>query len=822
MGTVLGSFVALSIAACLTASFIILLDSVGRQQPPVERYAAADMVVHPARPADKGMVTQETVRQVTALPGVAGTVPELSFPALLLRADGAPIKVEGDQRPHAWGHGWSSAVLTPFVIQQGRAPHGPEEVVLDTRLASAAGAQVGDRFRITVQSVAAAYRVSGIADSRTLVRHQSAVFFSDDRATDLAGQQGDVDALGIVPEDGLSAGKIMSALAAVPGLRVATGAGRALAEGNLTNDANLVESLRFVVALVVLIAVGVISGAMGLAIRRRAKEIAIVRAIGARPGAVRRMLFTEGLLMGLLAAVPGLSLGWLLALAIAEWFDGIFSFSAPFQVVVTLPALLWTVVLTMALAGVSALLAVRHALRIRPGDALGEAPTEGRNLGQGRLMAGLGCLVGATVLTVAWTFGWLRLGDTIDMFILVGVLGLVVTGAGMLAPWAVLFASRRIRGTVVKASSIGGFFAVSNVGFNHRRFAGTMGPLALGLTLSAAAVGSQLHADWLAATNAGRLVAAQYVIDPHYTGMRFDGGVRKALAEQEGVLDVAGLRDVYGVELAAGTRTSTAAAAIVAGNPGKVFPVDVIAGDLATLGTGSVALDRRLAGELQVESGSRVELRFPGARPASFGVVAVYEAVEGLPPLFTSDSAARPYVPVEPYQRLYAWTEPGTPTARLEAAAARVAGDPQAVEIRSHREYVAESARRSAQSNQLLTYIVGFIAVFCLIAAVNGLGVGTLDRRGEFGSMRLLGVARRQIYQVVTWEVLLTVLPIAVLATLLAGWTALLFALRTPAGLALLPEFIPWDWLATLSGAAVVAGIASTLSAAHAALKDPA
>jgi len=152
--------------------------------------------------------------------------------------------------------------------------------------------------------------------------------------------------------------------------------------------------------------------------------------------------------------------------------------------------------------------------------------------------------------------------------------------------------------------------------------------------------------------------------------------------------------------------------------------------------------------------------------------------------------------------------------------ATSVAGDPRAVEVRTHREYVEESARRTAETNRLLTYVVGFVAVFCLIAAVNGLGVGTLDRRGEFGGMRLLGVGRRQIYQMVTWEVVLTVLPIVVLATLLGGWTASLFALRTPGGLALLPGFVPWDWIAVLGGGAFVAGVAGTLPAARAALAD--
>src|SRR5262245_65947561 len=80
----------------------------------------AEAVVLPERvPLDASLV--EKVGNVV---GVRRAVGGLSFPIALAR-DGQTVP--GD----VLGHGWDSAMLTPYELKTGAAPNGPGEVVLD-------------------------------------------------------------------------------------------------------------------------------------------------------------------------------------------------------------------------------------------------------------------------------------------------------------------------------------------------------------------------------------------------------------------------------------------------------------------------------------------------------------------------------------------------------------------------------------------------------------------------------------------------------------------------------------------------------------------
>lgn len=814
-GNLLGSLIALAIAASLTSAFVFLLDSVGRQQPTVERYAAATAAVYSQ---DKGMITPDVVERVSAVPNVVSVAPELNFAADVLDATGTAVVVPGDQHPSAWAHGWASAVLTPFTIQRGTPPHAASEVVLDTRLTREARVEVGDVIRIVVLGVARQYKVVGIASSRHPVRYQSSVFFNDEHAAELAEQGGNVDALGVFVRRGANAAQVAAALKRVThGLDVAIGSRLALAEGNLVDDGKMAQSMVVLVVLVLLIAIGVTSGAMGVSIRRRSKEIAILRALGARPGSVRRMLLAEGLLLCLVAAALGLPAGRLIAAGITGPRFGFLQFSASYRIVVTPWAIGWTTILMVLIAEVSALIAVREALRIRPGDALIEAPAEGRSLRKPRLLAGATCLAFAASTTALLTSGWITLDATVGLFAPFGVIALVVAGAGLLGPWAVLFLNRLIPGAVGALSRVTGFFAVANVKFNHRRFAGTMGPLALGATLAGSAVGMQQFFNWQAAADVARTVPAEYVIDAGRIGVRFSEDLRLAL---ERVTTVAGTSGLSNMSVISKRGVTTGRAQIFTGNIEDALNFPASDGDVSALDANSIAVNASTATRLGVARGSQVEVRFPDMKSARYEVAAVYGDINGVPPLAMSAEAVRPYAKVPPYQRLYARAGDGVSASDIKQVADRVAIDPTVVEVRTHQEFVAEVARQRAELNQPFMYIVALIAIFCLVATINALAVGMLDRRTEFVSMRLLGVSHRQINRMVVWEAILSIAPIMLLATVLAVWTTTLFVVRSPESLMALADFVPWDWLAALGGAALIAGAVGTMLASRAVLKE--
>lgn len=133
----LGAFVALLCAAALITACGTLLETGLRGKIATERYAAAPVVVsadqnvhqttvkekkggsktkHKAKPvAERAWLPAATVDEVRSVPGVERAVPELSFQAVPL------VKAAGGAKP-SYGHAWTSAVLTPFTLAEGRAP----------------------------------------------------------------------------------------------------------------------------------------------------------------------------------------------------------------------------------------------------------------------------------------------------------------------------------------------------------------------------------------------------------------------------------------------------------------------------------------------------------------------------------------------------------------------------------------------------------------------------------------------------------------------------------------------------------------------------
>ena len=58
--------------------------------------------------------------------------------------------------------------------------------------------------------------------------------------------------------------------------------------------------------LALFIALFVVAGAMGLSIQQREREIALLRAVAATPGQVRRMIAWEAAIVGLVGSVAGI------------------------------------------------------------------------------------------------------------------------------------------------------------------------------------------------------------------------------------------------------------------------------------------------------------------------------------------------------------------------------------------------------------------------------------------------------------------------------------------------------------------------------------
>ena len=137
-----------------------------------------------------------------------------------------------------------------------------------------------------------------------------------------------------------------------------------------------------------------------LAVNQRERETALLRAVGARPWHIRRMVVTEMLLCAVPSTVLGYALG---SIVVRQWYDAMAAAGmVPGDGRVTvglLPPLVSFGVLgvTSVLGG---LIAARRAARTRPAAAMARATTPTRGMGTPRRLLAAVALAGAVTLTV--------------------------------------------------------------------------------------------------------------------------------------------------------------------------------------------------------------------------------------------------------------------------------------------------------------------------------------------------------------------------------------------------------------------------------------
>src|SRR6516164_3151944 len=387
LGTFAGALVALFAAAVLSMAWGMQLESILRTHAPVERYAGAAAVVtgqqkvgdgHGVLLSERARVDSALAARLAAVPGVRSAIGDVSVPAGL-----------GDRAVVA--HGWSSAALTPYVLSAGRPPAGPGEVV------TGYPATLGARLTLAATERARTVTVVGVALPRHAVSQQTAIFLTDAEATRLAGHPGRVDAIGVLAAPGFDAGRLR---AAAYGAQVLTGGARGAAEYpelERTRTTMIPVTAAFG-GLAMFIAIFVVASTLGLSIQQREREIALLRAVAATPGQIRRMIAWEAVIVALVGSAAGIWPGIAAGRALAH---GLMSHGiVPPNDVLNydwLPA-------AAAIAGgvAAALLAVlaagRRAARVPPTLALTDAAAEPRLLGPGRIIGGLIALAAAVPL----------------------------------------------------------------------------------------------------------------------------------------------------------------------------------------------------------------------------------------------------------------------------------------------------------------------------------------------------------------------------------------------------------------------------------------
>jgi hypothetical protein len=259
---------------------------------------------------ERARVDTSLVNRIAQLPGVRLAAADVAAPGQLAIGAGSPGYAVST-------HSWSAAALTPFTLQAGGAPTTNGEAVVDAQLAATAKVRLGQQIRIAAASGTRTFRVSGIAAATGPAVDQSTVFVDDSEAEALAGHPGWAEVIGVVAEPGVDRTALANAVAATlpPTADRAVGAYPRVYAGperGVVESPDVAHGREFVIAVssvfggaTLLIAILVIAGTVGLSVKQRHRDIALLRAIAATPRQVRRLVIREAVVLGLLASITG-------------------------------------------------------------------------------------------------------------------------------------------------------------------------------------------------------------------------------------------------------------------------------------------------------------------------------------------------------------------------------------------------------------------------------------------------------------------------------------------------------------------------------------
>ncbi|MGW1175370.1 ABC transporter permease [Kitasatospora sp. NPDC002543] len=781
----IATFVAMFLGAVIMTACGGLLESGVRMAAPPQRLAGVPIVVTGQQTYGSAALTERdridpgVLDRVRAVPGVGAAVADLSFPATLV-VGGRPVGAGST------GRNWSSAELTPYTLTRGTAPGG-DQVVLDAKLAADAGAAVGSGVQLTVRGTVRTFTVSGIADQDTGWSLAPSLFLSDAQARQLAGSGGRLDSVGVLPAPGADLAALRRDVGAAAGSDavVLTGERRGLADlpGALAGGRTVMILAAVFGSWTVLIVVFGVASTLGLSLQQRAREMALLRAIGTTSRQLRRMVLGETAVLSVLATasavVPGSVVGELLFRQLAG--NGVVSEGIAFRqgwIPVTAGA-----ALTIAAAFGAALFAGRRAARTEPVAALAGSTPQSGWLTRPRLLLALFLLldgVALAVVTATVMTDGPTLASTAGPASVLFAIGLALLAPGITR--AVVVALGR---PVRALSGLCGELALRNTTADHVRTAGAVAPIVLLIGIATGTLYMQSTEDHVSAGSRASGLSADYVLASSTGG--FAPGAVGAVRAVPGVAGASELVGSTGFVDSAGSGTTVDLRGVSAEGARQTLAPEPLSGSIGDLRGDTVALSEKQAKDFGVRVGDTLRIHFGDGAAAGPKVVAILADTPRERYLLLPSDVLAPHTTAGLPTRILVRAEAGADPARirsgLDDVAAALPGTAIADRSTPGGSVPAGSAAVGSEDRirQILVSsnytIVAMIVGYAAITVVNSLVAVTRRRRGEFGLQRLTGATRAQVLGMLGVEGALVAVVATVLGTAAAATTIVPYSL---------------------------------------------
>ncbi|MFI7144367.1 ABC transporter permease [Nonomuraea sp. NPDC050022] len=731
--------------------------------------AEADKVGLAVLPEDREAVLPERLLdQVRGLPGVLEAQGLIRGSAPLLGKDG---KVVGNAPTTAVSI--VSGRLDRTTMISGTGPGSEDQVaVLDQNTAKAQGLKLGDTITVLdSRHREQRFRLVGIMDTGLdqELAYTGAIGFTPATAQRMTGAKGfaEIDIAG----DGAGLKQAVAA-AAGAGAKVKTGAelAKSLAAASGIQMESLTTGLLLFGLVAMLVAALVIYNTFNILVAQRAREMALLRCIGATRGQVFGSIILESTAVGLLSSALGLLAGYGLGaatLAVLGALDAPLPTNA--AIALTPVAMLSGLGLGLLVTVGAALLPARAATRVAPIAAL-RTQVEEQTFRTGVvrvllatlfLVAGLGTAgYGALVMEP---------GQMVPLFVVMGGGALTFLAVLVLGPVLVKPLSALIGWIPARLFGVPGRLAVDNSGRNPRRAATTTVALTIGVTLMTlisvvtastrvtmtAKLDNQFPVDYLVATQEREAAVPRSVAD--------------SLRRSPELSSVVQIR-------AAKAKISGSGDSVQVGTFNGPFKPEVRSGSMDRLEPGQVAVTAPAAGQFGLRVGGTVAVRTAKAGTVTLRVVAVLAGDASLPMFTVAERPFDEYFGQIPDTRLMVNIKDGVPTAQARKAVDAATAAYPMVQVTSATEVRGQFDDTLDMLLMIITGLLGLAILISLLGIANTLSLSVHERTRESALLRALGLTRPQLRRMLSVEALVLGLIGAVVGVVLGGvfgWAAM-------------------------------------------------
>ncbi|MFZ4453438.1 ABC transporter permease [Salibacterium aidingense] len=799
-----GTAIALSVAFLVAT--LVLSDSMrGRAASDIaEALAGTDAVVQGVSLGEPGggpgdpvrsvrqSLDPDMIERVAEVDGVDEAASQWKDFAKLV-VDGSPV---GTGTASDVGRNWvANPELNPFRLESGRPPTEVGEVVIDRSIADDAGVAPGDVVQVLTATGMHDATITGIAtfasaDASPLER---TVLLPDGAVADWLDTAAPTEVLVDVAE-GADRTEVLGRLSALSDAEVVDGPDyiRTMQDAATSPLQFLNVFLLAFAVIAILIGVTIIFNTFTLTVARRRRESGLLRAIGAERRQVLGGVVIEAAFIGTIATLAGLVCG-VAGVGALRWVVGLTGVS-----LITGPTIVSPISIAIAATvGIgatilSAWIPARRASATPPIEALRESAAEPRVVSRARTASGLvlaaAAIIGGAVAVVGSNPVWLMLAVAI-------IPALVLCGPAIvtaLARWSSPAARR--------AAGVCGSIAAGNLAASPRRSASTALAIMLGTAMVtmfamfasslASAVGTDvrdgLQADQVVTsatpdfstidpTLAGRIAELPDV--DSVTALSIDEGIVEGKAEMIGGIDPTALP--------------------------TMFDLDPIAGDLADLSSGGVAV----VGDNPALLGGTLEIEFERSTIEA-PIVAVVERSTGgfeAPAYFVDRSILDDSAGRQLDAQVFVDLDDGAEADAEEDVSALVQDTPGSF-LASREEHIASSGSEIAAFRNFIDGMLILASFIALLGVANTTALAINERSGEIGLLRAVGTSRRELRRIVRLEAALLSFVAASIGIAVGagfGW-----AMIDVTGGAEIPSVVvPWLRLAVTLIVAVAAGV---------------